>query len=121
MAAEHEAPQPSLDILEILRRRGALLVAVAAIVVLIGVVIAYRSTPIYASRGVLLAELPGISESAVRSTVPNYPEARVRIITQRVLTSANLDKIIAENDLYPELAGMPAEARGRFRDPGRGM
>jgi uncharacterized protein involved in exopolysaccharide biosynthesis len=57
----------------------------------------------------------------VRSTVPNYPEARVRIITQRVLTSANLDKIIAENDLYPELAGMPAEARGRFRDPGRGM
>jgi uncharacterized protein involved in exopolysaccharide biosynthesis len=116
MAEEHESPQPSLDILEILRRRGALLLGVAAIVVLIGVAIAYRSTPLYASRGVLLAELPGISERAVRSTVPNYPEARVRIITQRVLTNENLQEIIAKNELYPDLAGMPAEARGRLRD-----
>jgi succinoglycan biosynthesis transport protein ExoP len=120
MAEEHEAPQPSLDVVGILRRRGALLLAVAAVVVLVGVAIAYRSTPLYTSRGgVLLAELPGIAESAVRSTVPNYPEARVRIITQRVLTNDNLDEIIAKNGLYPELAGMPAEARSRLRDPNR--
>jgi uncharacterized protein involved in exopolysaccharide biosynthesis len=115
MADEHEPPQASLDVIGIVRRRGSLLIGVTAIVVLIGVAIAYQSTPLYASRGVLLAEQPNISERAVRSTVPNYPEARVRIITQRVLTNDNLQEIIAENDLYPELAGMPAEQRSRFR------
>jgi uncharacterized protein involved in exopolysaccharide biosynthesis len=117
MAEEQETPQPSLDIFEILKRRGALLLGVAAIVMLVGVAIAYRSTPMYASRGVLLAELPGISDEAVRSTVSNYPAQRVLIIAQRVLTNDNLQKIIVDNDLYPELAGMPAEARSRLRNP----
>jgi len=62
MAEEHE-PQPSLDVLEILRRRGTLLLGVAAIVVLVGVAIAYRSTPLYSSRGVLLAELPTVERA----------------------------------------------------------
>ena len=115
MAEEHEAPQPGLDVFEILRRRGALLLGVAAIVVLVGVAIAYRSTPLYSSRGVLLAELPTV-ERAVRSSVPNNPESRVTIITQRVLTNDNLQKIIDDNGLYPDLAGMPAEARNRIID-----
>lgn len=114
MAQEHEAPQPSIDVLEILRRRGALLLGVTAVVMLIGVAIAYRSTPMYSSRGVLLAELPAVSEAAVRATVP---QSRVTIITQRVLTSENLQEIIDKHGLYPELAGMPAEQRSRFRPP----
>jgi polysaccharide biosynthesis transport protein len=115
MADEHESRQPSLDVLEILRRRGALFLWVAAIVVLIGVAVAYRSTPLYASRGVLLAELGSVSESAVRS-VQSRPEAVVRFITQRVLTNDNLEEIVVKNGLYPDLAGMPVEARGRLRD-----
>ena len=113
MADEHESPQPSIDVVEILRRRGALFLWVAAVVVLIGVAVAYRSTPLYVSRGVLLAELPSVSETAVRA-LQSRPESRVGIITQRVLTNDNLQEIILENGLYPELAGMPAEARGRF-------
>jgi len=115
MAEERESPQSSLDVLEILRRRGSLFLSVAAIVVLIGVAVAYRSTPLFASRGVLLAELPQVSESAVRLAA-NRPEARVRIITQRVLTNDNLQKIIDDHTLYPDLQGMPAEARARLRD-----
>ena len=113
MAEEREPSQSSLDVFEILRRRGSLFLSVAAVVVLIGVAVAYRSTPLYASRGVLLAELPPVSEAAVR-LAQNRPEARVRIITQRVMTNDNLQKIIDEHGLYPDLAGMPAEARGRF-------
>jgi uncharacterized protein involved in exopolysaccharide biosynthesis len=116
MAEQHEPPQPSLDVFDILKRRGILLLGVAGVVILIGVAVAFRSTPLYASRGVLLAELPGVAESAVRSTVPNNPESRVLIITQRVLTNDNLEEIIAKNELYPELAGMPAEARSRLRE-----
>ncbi len=116
MADERESQYQSLDIVGILRRRGGLLLAVAGLVVLVGVAVAYRSTPQYASRGVLLAELPGLSEGAVRSVVTNRPEARVRIITQRVLTNDNLQEVIDKHGLYPDLDGMPAEARGRFRD-----
>ena len=112
MADEHESPQSKLDVVEILRRRGALFLWVAAVVVLIGVAVAYRQTPMYASRGVLLAELPSVSEAAVRSV---QPESRVTLITQRVLTAENLQEIIDKHGLYPELAGMPAEARSRFR------
>jgi uncharacterized protein involved in exopolysaccharide biosynthesis len=113
MADEHEPPQSKLDVIEILRRRGALFLWVAAVVVLIGVAVAYRQTPIYASRGLLLAELPQVSESVVRSV---QPESRVTLITQRVLTDENKQRIIDEHGLYPDLAGMPAEARGRFND-----
>jgi uncharacterized protein involved in exopolysaccharide biosynthesis len=113
MADEHEPPQSSLDVVDILRRRGSLFLWIAAVVVLIGVAYAYRSTPIYTSRGVLLAELPRVSEDAVRSAPA---ESRVTLITQRVLTTDNLQKIIDKHGLYPDLAGMPAEARSRFRD-----
>src|SRR5688572_19568937 len=115
MADDHDSAQPSIDVLDILRRRGALLLWVAAVVILAGVAYAYRSTPMYASRGVLLAELPSISEAAVRM-VESRPESRVSFIQQRVLTDANVQEIIAKNGLYPELKDMPAEARGRFID-----
>jgi uncharacterized protein involved in exopolysaccharide biosynthesis len=114
MADDRELPQPSLDVVEIFRRRGAMFLWVAALVMLVGVAIAYRSTPLYASRGVLLAELPSVAESAIRA-VQSRPEARVRIITQRVMTSDNLQEIIEKNGLYPEFADMPAEARSRLR------
>jgi uncharacterized protein involved in exopolysaccharide biosynthesis len=117
MADEQESLQSNIDVVEILRRRGALFLWIAAVVVLIGVAIAFRSTPLYTSRGVLLAELPSVSE-AVRSMVQTRPEARVRIITQRVLTNDNVQRIISEHGLYPELADTPAEARSRFRSPG---
>jgi uncharacterized protein involved in exopolysaccharide biosynthesis len=115
MADDHDSPQPSIDVLEIVRRRGALLLWVAAVVMLIGVAYAYRSTPLYTSRGVLLAELPSVSQAAVRM-VETSPAARVSLITGRVMTSANLQEIIAKNGLYPELSDTPAEARGRFID-----
>jgi uncharacterized protein involved in exopolysaccharide biosynthesis len=111
MADEQEAPQSNLDVVEIFRRRGALFLWVAAVVILIGVAVAFRTTPLYESRGVLLAEIPSVS-NAVRTMV--QPEGRVTIITQRVLTSENLQEIIVKHGLYPELGEMPAEARGRF-------
>src|SRR6185503_11280693 len=98
MADKDESHQPSFDVVEILRRRGSLFVWVAAVVVLIGVAVAYRSTPLYESRGVLLAELPSVSEDAVRR-MQTRPAERVGIITQRVLTNENLQQIIDEHGL----------------------
>ncbi|HZF27924.1 MAG TPA: hypothetical protein VE907_02300 [Gammaproteobacteria bacterium] len=105
------------DYLGVLKRRGNLFFGVVAVVVLVGVAIAYRLPPQYESRGVMLAEVPDVSDKVVRSTVPNFPEERVRIITQRVLTKENVQKIIDDNHLYPELAATPVEARQAFRSP----
>jgi uncharacterized protein involved in exopolysaccharide biosynthesis len=115
--AERINPEPSFgDYLQIFKRRAKVLALVTGTVILIGIGIAYRTPPIYESNGVLLAEQPGVPEHIVRSTVPDYPEERVRIITQRVLTNENLENIIAARGLYPELAATPNAALREFRD-----
>ncbi len=106
------------DYLSVFKRRGGLFFGIIAGILLIGVTIAYRVPPMYASKGVLLAELPGVSSGAVRSTVPSFPEERVRIVTQRVLNRDNVQRIITDHKLYPELADSPAEARAMFREEG---
>lgn len=112
-------PRPDTDLvfgdyIGALKRRAALLAAIMGVVLLIGFAIAYRVPPLYASRGVLLAEQTEVPEHVVRSTVPDYPEDRVRIITQRVLTNDNVTRIIEENGLYLELGRTP-EALSEFR------
>jgi uncharacterized protein involved in exopolysaccharide biosynthesis len=108
--------EPTLrDYLGVLRRRGATLCTVVAVTVLVGVLIAYRLPPSYASTGVLLAEQPEVPEHIVRSTVPYDPDNLVRIINQRVLTQENLAKIVSERELYPALSPTSPEALEEFR------
>ena len=103
--------EPTLrDYLGVLRRRGTTLCTVVAVTVLVGVLIAYRLPPSYASTGVLLAEQPEVPEHIVRSTVPYDPDNLVRIINQRVLTQENLAKIVSERELYPALSPTSPEA-----------
>jgi len=106
-------PSPS-DYLGVLKRRGNLFFGIIALVVLVGVGIAFRLPPQYESKGVMLAEVPDVSDKAVRSTVTNFPEERVLIVTQRAFTKENLQKVIDDNHLYPELASTPVEARKAF-------
>ena len=116
MAAESESPLSAAECLAILRRRAGVFLWGSAIVTLIGVALAFRLPPIYESEGVLLVEQPEVPEYVVRSTVPSYPEERVRIITQRVLTAGNLGRIIEKHGVYPELAASPDERLREFRD-----
>jgi uncharacterized protein involved in exopolysaccharide biosynthesis len=104
------------DIAGVFKRRGWMFAAVVAIVVLIGVTLAFRLPPVYESSGVMLAEQPEVPDYVVRSTVPNYPEERVRVITQRVLTSDNLRRIAAANGLYPELSESDGLVLRELRD-----
>ena len=90
MAEEHESPQPSLDVVEILRRRGALLLWRSRGR---GADRRRRRLPIDAALRLARRAAGRAAErlrGAVRSMVQNRPEARVRIITQRVLTNDNL-------------------------------
>ncbi len=108
--------EPALgDFLSVLKRRGRLLWTVIGVVVLIGVLAAYRVPPVYGSSGILVADQPDVPETVVRSTVPTEPNDLVRIITQRVVTNENLKKIVAEEQLYPQLRDQPDVALDQFR------
>lgn len=115
MASSSDAELSFGDYMNVLKRRAPVLFGVAGAILLVGVAIAFRTPPKYESTGMLLAEQPEVPEHVVRSTVPNYPEERVRIITQRVLTSENLRAIIEENALYPGLDGSSGAALREFR------
>lgn len=116
MSESGEAHVAFGDFVGVLRRRGWLLASVFAIVALAGIALAYRLPPVYESTGVLLAEQPEVPEYIVQSTVPNYPEERVRVITQRVLTTNNLRRIAESNELYPELGGSDDLVLRELRD-----
>jgi polysaccharide biosynthesis transport protein len=91
------------DYLGIIKRRAGLFALIAAPILTIAVALAFRLPPVYESIGILLVEQSEVSQDMVRSTITNLPDERVRRITERVLTSENLARIIAEHDPYPEL------------------
>jgi uncharacterized protein involved in exopolysaccharide biosynthesis len=99
------------DYIALVKRRSTLFFGIAAPILTLGVALAFGLPPLYESSGVLLVEQSEVPEYLVRSTVPNFPDERVRTITQRVLTENNLSKIVEQYDLYPELTEtMPEEA-----------
>lgn len=100
------------DYVAIGRRRSVLFFMIAAPILTLAVALAFGLPPLYQSSGTLLAEGSEVPDYVVRSTVPQLPDERVRLITDRVLTDENLSRIVAENDLYPERAadGDPADA-----------
>jgi uncharacterized protein involved in exopolysaccharide biosynthesis len=104
------------DFIGVVRRRGSAFALTFGAVMLVGVALAFKLPPIYTSTGVLVAEQPAVPDYVVRSTVPDYPEERVRIVTQRVLTADNLRTIAESNSLYPELAGSDGLVLREIRD-----
>jgi protein tyrosine kinase modulator len=56
----------------------------------------------YLSKSTILIEQQEIPQELVRSTVTSYADQRIEVITQRVMTSANLWKIVEKYDLYKD-------------------
>ena len=58
--------------------------------------------PMYRSTGTILIEQQEMPEDFVRSAVSSYADQRIQVISQRVMTSANLLEIISKYNLYPD-------------------
>src|SRR5690606_23598252 len=101
------------DYLGILKRRGLLFFLIAAPILTIALALAFRLPTIYESAGILLVEESEAPEDLVRSTIANLPEARVRRITERVLTEDNLAGTVERHDPFPTL--VPREAVRELR------
>ena len=89
-------------ILEALIRRKNLAILIAVPILIVGslAILAWPDT--YRSTAVILIERPDVPENLVQTTVTTFASQQVQYITQRVMTRANLAKIIEKYDLYSE-------------------
>ena len=90
------------DYFGIFRRQRGVALWVSSLALVATVVIALAWPPVYRSSATILIEQQEIPTDLVRSTVSSYADQRIQIITQRVMTRANLVEIIRKYDLYAE-------------------
>ncbi|EIC23444.1 Wzz/FepE/Etk N-terminal domain-containing protein [Thiorhodovibrio frisius] len=91
------------DYIAILKRRKWQLIIPAVLLSIVGMITAVVLPPTYRSTATILIEQQEIPDELVRSTVTSYAAQRVQTISQRVMTTENLGKIIESYQLYPEL------------------
>lgn len=97
-----EAISPAFNVGEVVRRRLPLGLTVGLVLLLITVAVALGLPAIYKSRAVILIEQQDIPQDLVRSLVTSYADQRIQVISQRVLTNANLVNIIEKFGLYAD-------------------
>jgi succinoglycan biosynthesis transport protein ExoP len=100
------------DYVAMFRRRSLLFASTVFFIVLAAIAVAFVLPATYYASGTILIEQQDVPEDLVRSTVSNYAAERLQVVTQRVMTTVNLAKIIEEHDLYPDerAGGMSSEA-----------
>lgn len=89
------------DYLVALRRRKKQILTTMGILAVISVLVALLLPPVYRSTATILIEEQEIPAELVRSTITSYADQRVQIISQQVMTRANMMQIIEKYNLYP--------------------
>lgn len=84
------------------RRRGPALLTFLVVITL-AVAATVLWPPTYRSTGTILIEQQELPSDLVQSTITSYADQRIQVISQRVMTTDNLLKIIEKYDLYPKL------------------
>lgn len=101
MAAIPWTSTPTLrDRLQALRRRRRELLIVLLGGAALTVALALFWPPTYRATATILIEQQEIPQDLVRSTISSYADQRIQVISQRVMTSQNLMKIVERYDLY---------------------
>jgi uncharacterized protein involved in exopolysaccharide biosynthesis len=90
------------------RRRAITVTAATGVLVTLGLAVGLPAK--YQSSATILIEQQELPADLVRSTVTTYADQRVQVISQRVMTTQNLLRIIDQYDLYA------ADRRGETRE-----
>ena len=90
-------------VLEIVRRRRLLALLPFAFVLAAAASLAFFLPSLWTARATILVNRQEIPEAFVKSTVNTDVDARLLTLSQDVLDTPRLSKIIQENDLYPAL------------------
>lgn len=84
------------------RRRRAPAIIVGAVMLIAALSAAMFWPATYRSAGTILIEQQEVPVDLVRSMVSSYADQRIQMISQRVMTSENLVRIIDRYQLYPD-------------------
>ena len=88
------------DYLVALRRRKKQILTTLGVLMLVSVLVALLLPPVYRSTATILIEEQEIPAELVRSTITSYADQRLQVISQQVMTRANLMQIIEKYNLY---------------------
>jgi succinoglycan biosynthesis transport protein ExoP len=101
----------NIDILGALRRRKWHGIALLVIGLFATVIYVAGLAPTYRSTATILIDQPYVPSDQGKSTVTNFANERLQLITQRVMTAQNLNAVIDDFGLYPvQLKEMPRSA-----------
>ncbi len=89
------------DYLVALRRRKKQILTTMGILAVISVLVAILLPPVYRSSATILIEEQEIPSELVRSTITSYADQRIQVISQQVMTRANMMQIVEKYNLYP--------------------
>lgn len=90
------------DYFAIIKRRFWFFLIPCVLVAAIGISVVILLPPIYQSTGRILVESQQIPTELIRSTVTGLADERIQIIRQRVMTRANLSRVVEKFDLFPK-------------------
>lgn len=93
---------PLRDQLAMLRRRRWPMLATGAAVLVVALLTALLWPPTYRSTGQILIEQQELPADLVRSTITSFADQRIQVISQRVMTTENLTRIIDRYGLYAD-------------------
>ncbi len=90
------------DYIAIFKRNKHKMLLIMLGLFLVSIIVALTWPPTYKSTAIILIEQQEIPQDLVRSTVTSYADQRIQVISQRVMSSANLKKIIKKYKLYQD-------------------
>ena len=99
------------DYLKIIKRRSKYLVIPFVVISILSIVLSVVLPSVYRSIATILIEEQEIPSDLVRSTVTTFADQRIQVISQRIMTRANLMEIIQKFDLYPKERKTTSEER----------
>lgn len=91
-----------LEFLSMLRRRSRQLLSTFGVLFALVLLLAIFWPATYESTGIVLIEQQEVPEAFVQAAVTSYADQRIKMISQRVMTTSNLLEIIRKYDLYED-------------------
>jgi uncharacterized protein involved in exopolysaccharide biosynthesis len=107
---ENQAPDFK-DYLKIVKRRRKFILIPLLSISLLSIVLSVVLPSVYRSTATILIEEQEIPSELVKSTVTTFADQRIQIISQRIMSRANLMEIVKKFDLYTDELKSKTEER----------
>jgi polysaccharide biosynthesis transport protein len=96
---------------QLLHRRRAWILAILPAAFLIAVYFAFAITPRYRSTATIILEPSSIPQEFIQTTVANYADQQIEIISGRVMSPETLQELVHQYDPYPEATDLSVEQK----------